>query len=356
MKSLILVALTLMPLFSWAKANSTCIEAKEGTSYHQKLLFLGSNHWLATVGYRLIEIQDDKLKASLANPERLQIMCGVNNSVIATTLDKLFKWENGKLTRLFLKFPGYISGSDGKVVYSTESTAEGHVLYVTKNGISRKIVEQHELSGAMHQGQFTWGNYDTQSIWIFKNGVIVKKLKLPEAARFESVLDDENCKGQGLFDTNYDFYTQSRFGIQTRHIEGPIIKIDYSKGCHEYVFLLNDFSYAKGALWSLKPGKQLTFTTIPTSCPVDHFASNNDGSLYYRCGKQFYYKDKVRTKDVLLGEASNLRLTAGVTDRWMATENDGTLFMFLPESKQGEVQRACVVRLTPKKLVDLGCF
>lgn len=356
MKSLILVALTLMPLFSWADANSTCVEAKVGTSYHQKLLFLGSNHWLASVGSRLIEIQDDKLKASLANPERLQIMCGVNNSVIATTLDKLFKWENGSLTRLFLKFPGYISGSDGKVVYSTESTAEGQVLYVTKNGISRKIVEQHELSGAMHQGQFIWGNYDTRSIWIFKNGVIVKKLKLPEAARFESVLDDEYCKDQGLFDTNYDFYIQSRFGIQARHIDGPIINIDYSKGCHEYVFLLNDFSYAKGALWTLKPGKKLTFTPIPTSCPVDHFATNNDGSLYYRCGKQLYYKDKTRTKDVLLGDATKLQLTEGINDQWLATPKDGALLAYLPRAKPNELSKACFVRLMPDKLTDLGCF
>lgn len=339
-----------------AYADFTCLETKANQANPKQFLYLGENHWLLSVGQRLIELKSDKLVSSMDVPERLNLMCGQDSDVIATSRDTISKWQHGSLIKLPLPFKGNLAGSDGKVVYSTESTADGHVLYVNQKGRSKRIQVQPGLGGQMSGGTFRWGAYDKSVVLVLKNGRLAKKLRLPEAARFESVLDHENCKGQGLFDTNYDFYTQSRFGLQSRHIEGPIINIDYSKGCREYVFLLNDLSYAKGALWSLKPGEQLTFTPIPTSCAVDHFASNNDGSLYYRCGKQLYYKDKTRTKDVLLGEATKLQLTEGINDQWLATPKDGTLLAYLPRAKPSELRKACLVRLVPDKLTDLGCF
>lgn len=356
MKALILVALTLMPLFSWAKANSTCVDDKPRPAQYERLVYLGENHWLTAVDKRLLEFQNDKLISSLEYSEPLKIVCGQNGRVIALTLNQVLEWKAGQLVKLPLSFIGSLSGSDGVVVYSTVPTSLGFVLYVNKKGVSTKILEQAGYSGEMSNGLYIWSNYDKRINLIFRNGKLIRKVPMAKGAYLNYLFDYAQCGTQGLYQAGPNLFIQSRFGVHKLSIDGPIINIDRMPGCQDYLFLFNNFSYTKGALWLLKPGKELTRIPIPTSCPVDHFAANTNGSLYYRCGKQFYYKDKSQTQDIPLGAATKLRLSVGVTDRWMATENDGTLFMFLPESKQGEVQTACVVRLTPKKLVDLGCF
>lgn len=355
MKNFILwIALALLP--SWVWASTVCVDAKPRPAQYERLVYLGENHWLTAVDKRLLEFQNDKLISSLEHSEPLKIMCGQKGRVIATALDDVFEWKAGQLVKLSLSFKGRLSGSDGVVVYSTVTTPLGFALYTNKNGISTKILEQAGYSGEMSNGLYIWSNYDKRINLIFKNGKLIRKVPMAKGAYLNYTVDFSRCGNQGLYAAGPEFFVQSRFGSQKTSFDSPLINVSSLPGCQNYVLLLNDFSYTKGALWLLKSGKNLTRTPIPTSCPVDHFASNNDGSLYYRCGNQFYYKDNTRTQDIPLGAATKLRLTAGVTDRWMATENDGTLFMFLPESKQGEVQRACVVRLTPKKLVDLGCF
>lgn len=354
MKFIVLALLALLPSLAWS--STICVDAKPRPAQYEQLVYLGKNHWLTVVDKRLLEFQNDKLISSIKYPEHLGIVCGQEGRVIATMLDEVFEWKAGQLVKLPLSFKGRLSSSDGVVVYSTVTTSLGFVLYVNKKGVSTKILEQAGYSGEMSNGLYIWSNYDKRINLIFRNGKLIRKVPMAKGAYLNYLFDYAQCGTQGLYQAGPNLFIQSRFGVHKLSIDGPIINIDRMPGCQDYLFLFNDFSYTKGALWLLKPGKELTRTPIPTSCPVDHFAANNDGSLYYRCGKQFYYKDSTRTQDIPLGAASNLRLTAGVTDRWMATENDGTLFMFLPESKQGEVQRACVVRLTPKKLVDLGCF
>lgn len=354
MKTFFLFVLLVVPALVFA--DNSCIEAKPDSPYNARFLYLGKNHWLTVVGKRLLELKDDKLVSSVAYPEPLKIMCGSKGRVIATTLKTVSEWREGKLYELPLRFKGDVIRSDGDTVYSTISTPLGFALYANKNGEVKQIVEQKGYSGSIQGGFFIWSNDDKRQNLVFQNGKLVSKSAIPGDAYLNRVFDYQRCKGQGLHTAASDFYVKSRFGIQTKHIEGPIVDIDYPKGCENYVFLLNDFSYSKGALWSLKPGKNLKYSQIRASCPVDGFAANDDGSLYYRCNKQFFYKNKGEAKDVLLGEAVGLKITEGLNDQWLSSTKDGTLLAYLPEAKPKEMGQACFVRLTPEKLIDIGCY
>lgn len=354
MKTFLLIVSFFLP--SMAFAEPECLDSKPNKYYSSKQLYLGKNHWLTAVGNRLIEIKNDEVTSGSTYFEPLKLMCGQKGRVIATTHQKILEWRDGRLLELPLSFKEDALASDGEAVYSVDPNSDLFALYVNKKGLAKKVLEQKSLSGQMYDGEFIWHNSEVGVSLVFKDGTIISKSKVPEMVGFPFVFDYKNCKGKGLYKADYDFFTKSRFGFQKQRIEGPIFNIDYPKGCGEYVVLRNDKTLANGKLWSLKPGKKLTFTPISTACSVDHFASNDDGSLYYRCGKQLYYKDKTRTKDVLVGEASKLQLTEGINDQWLASPRDGTLLTYLPRAKAKELEKVCFVRLSPAKLVDLGCF
>lgn len=316
---------------------------------------MGNNHWLTVIDKELIELAGDRVVSRIAAPESLRIVCGHKNQVIALTENKIMKWERGALTNLSLPFTGRVSLSDGVVVYATDFSDGLIALYANKGGISTEITKQNSYSGSLYGGYYKWSNPVQKITFILKNGHLVKRWAHPSGADDNQILDYKNCPNDALFVGGGDFFTQSRFGIQKVAVEGVIKGIDYPKGCGDYLFLLDDLSYAKGTLWSLKPGKSLSFKPLSASCFVDYFVANDDGSLFYRCDKRFFYKDKFRTKDVFLGESSQLQVSDHVNDRWLSTPHDGALFMYLPDSSTQQKQSVCFVRVTPQKIVDIGC-
>lgn len=355
MKALVLFFLVLiLPVL--ARAESTCVSAKPNRNYTEHFLYVGQNHWWLEVDGRLLEVKDDKVVSSIVYPGNLKIMCGTNGRVIAISQDKIMELVNGKLVPLPIPFKGSLTASDGEVAYSLDFGQNLNALYSNKDGIFKKIGEQSSVSGTLSGDFYIWTNHDLNRIFVLKHGNVIAKYPIPAAASSPRVFDYGLCKGNGLFSAQHTFMIKSRFGIQSKTIDDLIANVDYATGCEEYLFLLNDVTYTKGQLWSLKPGKKLSFTPISTSCPVDHFASNADGSLYYRCGNQFYYKDKARTKDLLLGSATKLQLTPGASDRWLETKMDGTLYSFPQYPKTNQPRTACFVRLMPDRLVDIGCF
>lgn len=339
-----------------AYAQPICKEAKPNTVYNGRMAYLGENHWLALVDKRLLEFQDDKLVSTISNPDYLNLSCGQGGKIIATSKNKVMQWEKGRLQDLNLKFMGDAIRSDGETVYSTVNTAIGFALYTNKRGISTKITEQKGYSGAMSDGYFVWSNYNTGRTFVLKNGRTVSKSQFPKGAQFNTIFDYAACKGRGLYSENDKYLAQSHFGLQKRSIDSIIQNIDYPNSCGNYMFLLNDKTYTKGKLWSFKPGKSLTFSEIPTACGVDHFAVNGDGSLFYRCGKQFRYLNKQLTGDALVGDAPKLQLTGNASDQWLSTDGDGALYAYFPDAKPKEVQTACFVRLTSSQLMDIGCY
>lgn len=352
-----IIALTFMLFISGVVyAQPSCKEAKPNTVYNGRLAYLGENHWLTLVDKRLLEFQGDKLVSTVSSQDYLNLSCGQGGEVIATSKNKVMRWEKGRLQDLNLKFKGDAIRSDGETVYSTVDTAIGFALYTNKKGVSTKITEQKGFSGAMADGYFIWSNYNTGHTFVLRNGHVVKKIQFPKGAQFNTVFDYASCQGQGLFSENDNYLVQSRYGVQKRSIDSIIQNIDYPQNCGNYMFLLNDKTYTNGKLWSLKPGKSLTFSEVPTACGVDHFTLNGDGSLFYRCGKQFHYLNQKLTGNTLVGDAPKLQLTGNASDQWLSTEQDGTLYSYLPDVKAKESQTACFVRLSYNRLVDLGCY
>lgn len=355
MKILFLFVLLLTSAFTLANTK-TCLEAKPIYGQESRLLFLGVNHWLAVVDNDLIELANDQQVSRITYPERLRIMCGRENKVIAVTDTKVFEWRQGKLQEIALSFKGEVSRSDGVTTYSTHSRNGVTTLYVNTDGLTQKVTSQTGYSGRFYKGHYFWNNPIEGIQFVFHKGNLAKKIRTSKFDGGSLVFDHAECRNAGLYGGGGVFYTESRFGIQKTTINSVLTTFDYPKGCGEYLFLRDDLTFENGVIWSLKPGKQLSFKPIPSSCSVDHFVTNDDGSLFYRCGKRFYYKNKERTKDVFLGEASKLQITNGVTDRWLSTPKDGALYMYLPDTKAKEKQAACVVRVTPQKIVDMGCY
>lgn len=354
MKLLRILAMMLLSLVI-TQVQAVCLDAKPNQSYTGHFLYMGANHWLLEVDQRLLELQNDKVVSIVTYPDYLKIMCGQHGQILATTKTKVFEWESGKLKELPVAVKGDVSSSDGVVVYSLDHSLNKVALYSNKKGLSTKIVEQEGVSGSQSNGTYVWSNYDTFSNWVLRQGKVVARSSIPEEASLTRVFDYDSCRGKGLFNAQNTFITKSSHGLQRKTIDSFIANVDYAKGCDEYLFLLNDATYTKGQLWSLKPGKKLSFTPIPASCSVDHFASNNDGSLYYRCGNQFYYKNRARTKDVFLGAATKLQLAPSATDRWLDSSAEGTLFS-LTQYQSGKQPQTCFVRLMPTRVVDIGCY
>lgn len=354
MKLLRILAM-LLPSMVITQVQAVCLDAKPNQSYTGHFLYMGANHWLLEVDQRLLELKNDKVVSVATYPDYLKIMCGQRGQILATTKTKVFEWNRGKLKELPITVKGDVSSSDGEVVYSLDHSLNKVALYSNKKGLSTKIVEQEGASGTQSNGTFVWSHYDTLSNWVLRQGKVVARYPIPEEASLTRVFDYDRCQGKGLFNAQNTFITKSSYGLQRKTIDSLIANVDYAKGCEEYLFLLNDVTYTKGQLWSLKPGKELTFTPIPTSCPVDHFASNADGSMYYRCGNQFYYKNRARTKDVFLGAATKLQLTSSASDGWLDSTMDGTLFS-LTQYQNSKQPQTCFVRLMPTRLVDIGCY
>ena len=170
--------------------------------------------------------------------------------------------------------------------------------------------------------------------------------------------DYQQCGSNDLLSGGMDKYVLRIGGrLQNLEITDAVWGFGFTHRCREFIVLFYDFPTKTGTLQTLRQGPDKPiFKPIKSPCSVESFSANPDGSIYYRCGNTFYYKNAARTEDRKLGAIpTNIAFDFPLDNRWLPTPDHGVLYSYTENYEPGHKQHACFARLQKDRMVSIAC-
>lgn len=332
-----------------------CVESH--TFDADRILFVAPSAWYTNVGGRLFAIRGDVLATTINHNEPfMALACGSAQLAVGYSEgNKVFSFDGKTLEPLSLDFPGELSHTDGVIAYSSViGDKNRYKIFVTHAGKSTEVESAALDAGLSSEGYFYASKEGGYAV--YRGGHLEAAVENPSELIHLGVgySNYARCGSDGLFFGREEdtYYLRSGNRLAKVKIPDGILKVEAAKGCAEQLILRDKVDSGRRVLWSLKFGRQATWTRIPTVCEPDSFSLDNDGSLFYRCGASFYFLPHSRKQSRLLGKLE-IPGGQGGRDRWLATPEYGTLFAHV--SKNGAApQKVCFARLLPGRIVNIG--
>lgn len=364
MRRLIRFLVWLSALFiASAALAADCVESYRFPFVSDNVFDPNTGIWFSNVGDQLFVIQNDSIKMVIRHgAKELDLSCNRQHQLVAHDLGKrVFLYRDGDLKPLPLRFEGVVGYTDGDSVYSMVNSSDDggqpYRLVYTRGGKSEYLALGYGMSHSGKLAYWTTGRGEA----IYRDGRQIDFLSPPKgAARGEGMGygDYRQCGTNDLLSGGMDKYVLRIGGrLQNLEIADAVWGVGLTDHCREFIVLFYDSPTKTGTLWSLRPGSDKPiFRTIKSPCSVESFSANPDGSIYYRCGNTFYYKNAARTEDRKLGAIpTNIAFDLPLKSRWLPTPDHGVLFSYTESYEPGHKQHACFARLQKDRMVSIGC-